>query len=271
MLIAVDTGGTKTLVASFSQAGILEHSRKFATPTSTADYITQLVVAIKDLTNNETAEVISVALPGIVKDGVALWCNHLGWKDFDIRAALAEYFPGTPVLVENDANLAGLAETRSLQTIPDSSLYITISTGIGTGMITGGVIDPGLRLSEGGRIMVEFDGAVREWESFASGSAIYSTYGRFARDITDNATWNHIADRISRGFLVLIPMIQPEVIIVGGSIGTYFERYGDQLIALLKEKLPAHIAVPRCIKAAHPEEAVVYGCYYYALDSLVLN
>ena len=147
MLIAVDTGGTKTLVASFSQAGILEHSRKFATPTSTADYIVQLIVAIKDLTNNETAEVISVALPGIVKDGVALWCNHLGWKDFDIRAALAEYFPGTPVLVENDANLAGLAETRSLQTIPDSSLYITISTGIGTGVITGGVIDPGLRLS----------------------------------------------------------------------------------------------------------------------------
>lgn len=271
MLIAVDTGGTKTLVASFSEAGSLEESRKFATPTATDDYIAQLVSAIREISTTQTIEVIVVALPGIVKDGIALWCNHLGWKNFDVRTALAEHFPETPVLVENDANLAGLAETRSLPAVPDSSLYITISTGIGTGMITGGVIDPGLRLSEGGRALVEFDGIVREWESFASGSAIYQTYGRFARDITDKATWDKIADRISRGFLVLIPIIQPDVIIVGGSIGTYFERYSAQLNALLSEKLPPHIALPTLLKATHPEEAVVYGCYYYALDSLTLS
>lgn len=271
MLIAVDTGGTKTLVASFSEAGLLEHSRKFPTPLDTTQYITQLAASIRDLAGTATIDTIVIALPGIVKNGIALWCNHLGWKNFDVRAALADHFPGTPLLVENDANLAGLAETRTLAPVPDSSLYITISTGIGTGMITGGVIDPGLRLSEGGRIMIEFDGMVREWESFASGSAIHATYKRFARDITDDSTWNQIADRISRGLLVLIPMIQPDVIIIGGSIGTYFERYNDQLTALLAERLPAHIAVPPCTKAAHPEEAVVYGCYYYALDSLVLK
>jgi glucokinase len=271
MLIAVDTGGTKTLVASFSEAGTLEASRKFPTPVDANEYIAQLTAAIHDIAGTATIDSIVIALPGIVKNGIALWCNHLGWKNFDVRSALAKYFPETPLLVENDANLAGLAETRSLASIPDSSLYITISTGIGTGMITGGVIDPGLRLSEGGRIMIEFDGVVREWESFASGSAIHTTYKRFARDITDDSIWNQIADRISRGLLVLIPMIQPDIIIIGGSIGTYFERYSNQLIALLTEKLPAHITVPPCVKAVHPEEAVVYGCYYYALDSLVLK
>lgn len=271
MLIAVDTGGTKTLVASFSEAGVLENSQKFPTPTSTSEYISQLTTTIRNIAKGEAIDSIVIALPGIVKNGVALWCNHLGWKNFDVRAALGVSFPNTPLLVENDANLAGLAETRSLEPVPDSSLYVTVSTGIGTGMITGGVIDPGLRLSEGGRIMIEFDGVVREWESFASGSAIHTTYKRFARDITDDSTWNHIADRISRGLLVLIPMIQPDIIIIGGSIGTYFDRYGDQLMALLAEKLPAHIAVPPCVQATHPEEAVVYGCYYYALDSLVLK
>lgn len=271
MLIAVDTGGTKTLVASFSEAGELEVSRKFLTPSDTLEYIAQLTAAIRDIAGDAPVDTIVIALPGIVKDGIALWCNHLGWKNFDVRAALQDYFPGTPLLVENDANLAGLAEARSLSPVPNSSLYVTVSTGIGTGVTTSGVIDPGLRLSEGGRIMVEFDGMVREWESFASGSSIYATYGRYARDITDSATWNQIADRISRGLLVLIPVIQPDIIIIGGSIGTYFERYGEQLMALLAEKLPAHIAVPPCVKAAHPEEAVVYGCYYYAIDSLVLN
>lgn len=271
MLIAVDTGGTKTLVASFSEAGILENSQKFPTPTDTDEYINQLTATIRSVADGGAIDSIVIALPGIVKNGIALWCNHLGWKNFDVRAVLETYFPNIPLLVENDANLAGLAETRSLSSVPDSSLYVTISTGIGTGMITGGVIDPGLRLSEGGRIMIEFDGIVREWESFASGSAIHATYRRFARDITDEATWNQIADRISRGLLVLIPMIQPDIIIIGGSIGTYFERYDNQLRALLTEKLPAHISVPPCVKAAHPEEAVVYGCYYYALDNLALR
>src|SRR5690606_25422172 len=137
-----------------------------------------------------------------------------------------------PVLIENDANLAGLAEARMLDPTPVSSLYVTISTGIGTGVITNGHIDPGLRLSEGGRALIEYDGSVREWESFASGKAIYTIYGKFARDITNKRHWDQIADRISRGFLAAIPLIQPDVIIIGGSIGTYFQRYGKQLEAI---------------------------------------
>ena len=46
-----------------------------------------------------------------------------------------------PVLLENDANLAGLGETRQLKKIPAQSLYVTISTGIGSGIITDGHID----------------------------------------------------------------------------------------------------------------------------------
>ena len=63
-------------------------------------------------------------------------------------------------------------------------------------------------------------------------------------------------------------MLQPDVIIIGGSIGTYFERYYPTLKRLLTEHLPAHIDVPEIRQAAHPEEAVVYGCYYYGKDAL---
>jgi glucokinase len=117
-------------------------------------------------------------------------------------------------------------------------------------------------------MLVEFDGMVREWESFASGKAIHATYNSYAKDITNERTWQQIADRISRGFLAVVPMIQPDVIIIGGSIGTYFNRFGTQLEAILREKLPPHIACPTFRQAKHPEEAVLYGCYYYALDTL---
>jgi glucokinase len=268
MLVTVDTGGTKTLIASFSQNGDIGETIKFPTPPNQEQYVTLLRKTLQENYGNVPVEAIVIALPGIVKDGVAVWCNNLGWKNFDAHHALTGVLGNTPVIIENDANLAGLAETRILDPMPVSSLYVTISTGIGTGVITNGRIDPGLRYSEGGRALVEFDGVVREWESFASGKAIYETYGKYARDITNERVWRQIADRISRGFLAAVPIIQPDVIIIGGSIGSYFEKYGDQLQAILREKLPPHIVCPRVVQAKHPEEAVIYGCYYYALDYL---
>jgi len=268
MLVTVDTGGTKTLVASFSEDGVLGAQIKFPTPPKSADYVTLLRQTLIETYGGQPVEAIVVALPGIIKNGVAIWCNNLKWKNFDAASALKGVLGDAPILIENDANLAGLAETRALHTIPPLSIYVTVSTGIGTGIITNGRIDPSLRYSEGGRALVEFDGIVREWESFASGRVIYDVYGKYARDITSKRTWNQIADRISRGFFVLIPLLQPDVIIIGGSIGTYFEKYAEQLKNILKEKLPAHIPVPKIVQAQHPEQAVIYGCYYYALDSL---
>jgi len=268
MLVTVDTGGTKTLVASFEKDGTMGETIKFPTPATEKEYVDLLKETLRRTYNPREVEAVVVALPGIVKNGVAVWCNNLGWKNFNAADTLKGVLGDAPILIENDANLAGLAETRVLDPLPESSLYVTISTGIGTGVITGGHIDPGLRLSEGGRMLVEFDGAVREWESFASGKAIYATYRRYARDITSKRTWEHIADRVSRGFLAVIPMIQPDVVIVGGSIGTYFEKFGPTLEGILKEKLPSHIPCPAFRKAAHPEQAVLYGCYYYALDTL---
>jgi glucokinase len=272
MLVTVDTGGTKTLVARFGQDGVAGEIIKFSTPKNQNEYVALLRETLQANFSDTPVEAVVVALPGIIKNGVAVWCNNLGWKDFDAHTALEGVLgDDTPVLIENDANLGGLAETRILSPIPVSTLYVTISTGIGTGVITNGQIDPGLRHSEGGRALIEFKGQVREWEDFASGKAIRETFGKYARDITDEHTWEQIADRISRGFLAIVPIIQPDTIIIGGSIGTYFRHYGKQLEAILRDKLPPHIPCPHFKQADHPEQAVIYGCYYYALDYLARN
>ena len=268
MLVTVDTGGTKTLVASFSEDGVVGEQIKFPTPKDQTEYVALLRKTLEDTYGSDQVEAIVIALPGIIKGNVAVWCENLKWSNFNVVEALQGVLNGVPILVENDANLAGLAETRTLPVVPESSLYVTVSTGIGTGVTTNGVIDPGLRHGEGGHALVEYDGVVRKWESFASGQAIHDTYGAYARDIQDPAIWNQIADRISRGFLAVIPIIQPDVVIIGGSIGTYFDNYGAQLTNILTEKLPPHIPCPEFRQAAHPEQAVIYGCYYYALDTL---
>lgn len=270
MIVAVDTGGTKTLITAFSHDGIAGEKIKFKTPPREEDYLVLLKETLKNTYGGQRIDAVVVAMPGIVKDGVAVWCNNLKWKNFHVAKALKGVLGDAPVWVENDANLAGLAETRSRSPMPLSSLYVTVSTGIGTGITTNGRIDPGLKFSEGGRMLVEYQGKVREWESFASGQAIYKAYDQYARDITSKRTWNEIADRISRGFLAAIPMLQPQIIIIGGSIGTYFEHYSERLENILNTHLPEHIPCPRIVPAKHPEEAVIYGCYYYAIDDLSL-
>ena len=176
--------------------------------------------------------------------------------------------PGVPVLIENDVKLAGLGEARIMHPIPTSVMYISISTGIGIGVIEDGKIDKAMRKSEAGHMFIEYDGRVQRYESFASGKSIVKIYKKFAREITSKRTWRQIADRISRGLLVLVPVIQPDVIVFGGSVGTYYERYGAYLKEILANHLPDHIPSPKLVQAKHPEEAVVYGCYYYGIDYL---
>jgi predicted NBD/HSP70 family sugar kinase len=271
MLVTIDTGGTKTLIASFGEDGHIGETLKFPTPRKTDEYIDLLRNTLEKTYGHEKVEAIVIALPGVVEDGVAVWCANLGWRDFDVRAALSGVLGGAPILIENDANLAGLAEARALHPVPLSVLYVTVSTGIGTGIITEGRIDPAFTKSEGGHMLVEFDGVVRGWETFASGKAIYAAYETYARDITSEHIWDQIADRISRGFLAIIPLLQPKIIIIGGSIGTYYDQYGKKLETILDEKLPVDIARPPIQQAKNPETAVLYGCYYHALNFLSHN
>lgn len=267
MLVTVDTGGTKTLITTFDHDGQPGAYLKFATPKLFEDYLEQLTEELHGVIGDDHPDGIVIGIPGVIKDNMILWCGNLPWSDCDLAGPIGGAF-NCPVWLANDADLAGLAETRSLAKTPDLSLYVTISTGIGTGIIIRGNLDPALGGSEGGHCLVEYDGRVRMWEDFAAGSAIKATYGKYARDISDPKVWNQIADKISRGFLALLPALQPDVIIIGGSIGTYFDNYGDQLERLLREHLPPHIKLGELRQAAHPEEAVIYGGYYYGSDQL---
>ena len=55
--------------------------------------------------------------------------------------------------------------------------------------------------------------------------------------------------------------MQPEVIVIGGGVGTYFDRFGKILAAEIKKyKIPL-VKQPVLRQAQRPEEAVVFGCY----------
>ncbi len=268
MILAVDTGGTKTLVAAYSASGDKQIISKFPTPLDTRDYIEQLTQTI--LASKVTPlDCMVVAVPGLIDaHSIISICPNLGWRNFDLLSALKQGFPDTQIILENDANLAGLGEVRSQKLTTGTHIYITISTGIGSGIIIDGRIHPAVRRSEAGHMLLEYEGKLQDWEHFASGRAIADSYKKMAHDITDPHDWAAIVTRIEKGFLALIPLLQPDSIIIGGSVGTYYDRYMPLLIDTLKQKLPEVVPIPEFHQAIHPEEAVIYGCYYHGIDTL---
>ncbi len=273
MIIAVDTGGTKTLLTLFSDTGSVIKDYRLPTPADQNKYLIELALQVADFIKDidpKQIRALSLASPGIIKNNVIVWGGgNLGWKNVHVTNALRQVLPtGTPIFVENDANLGALGEARTLKRKYRMVLYVTISTGIGAGVVTDGILNPYLLSSEVGHMPLEYDGTVKRWETFASGKAIKKAYGKYAKDISSKRAWNHITDRMSRGLLAIIPVLQPDIIIIGGSIGTHFEKYGEQLQQLLRERTLASIAVPPIVQASKPEEAVAYGGYYHALNCL---
>lgn len=265
MIVAVDTGGTKTLVAVFDTKGQIIAERKFPTPKDVHDYAKQTRAVVDELLGDEDITCLSVALPGTVVDGVMTWAGNLGWHDVDMKKLMEGHYD-CPVIVENDANLAGLAETRVLARVPALSMYYTVSTGIGTGLIVNGQIHPVFSRAEGGRILLKHDNSYKIWEKFASGKAIHRKYHKLASEITDRHTWHDIADNIAQGMLAVLPMLRPDIVIIGGGVGTYFDRFADRVNEILKQHMHDGY-LPTIVPAVHAEEAVIYGCYYHALDS----
>lgn len=265
MIVAVDTGGTKTLVAVFNTDGEVVSRDKFPTPQNIDTYLNELKLVIDTLTTNNDITCLSVALPGVIENGILVTAGNLGWHDTDMKALLSDHYD-CPIIVENDANLAGLAEARALNEVPEVCLYVTVSTGIGTGIVLNGKLNPLLSRSEGGHIVLSHDGGWETWESFASGKALKERTGKLASDISDKQTWHEISDNVAQGLMAILPFLRPDVVIVGGGVGTHFDKFGPHLINTLEANINYHYK-PKIIQAVHPEEAVIYGCYYHALDT----
>ncbi|MEH1015892.1 ROK family protein [Micromonospora sp. CPCC 206060] len=104
-----------------------------------------------------------LAVPGLVSgDGLVRLAPNLGWRDVDVTAVLAGH-PGiappgmTPLLVENEANLAALGELHAAPTGPRSFVHISGEIGIGAGIVLDGALFRGARGFSGeiGHLAVE--------------------------------------------------------------------------------------------------------------------
>ena len=274
----VDIGGTKLLAVAADEDGRIVAERRYPTPSGSEAVLGAIAAVVADLIAAAPGiAAAGVGLPGLVdlRGAVHYAPNLPGFVGVEAQTRLAAACP-VPVVVDNDANVAALAEVvhgagRGRKEV----LVVTLGTGIGGGLVINGAVNRGGFgfAAEIGHFTVERGGPPcacggrGHWEALASGSAL----GRRAREwaargdapnvlaraggdvaaITGHEAGlsalageadglallaEHGAD-VALGLGGLVNILDPELVVIGGGL----VHLGEALLAPIRAALPAHV------------------------------
>ena len=184
-IVSIDIGGTRLRAASYKQDQFQPISQKrVETKAKEPNAFGRLIDLLEDIwPKNENVDAIGVSSPGPVDPhtGVIMVTPNIKeWRDFPITAKLTDHF-GIPAYLDNDANLAGLAEWKfGAGRGHHNVLYLTVSTGVGGGVIINDQLLQGHHglAAELGHTTIQADGPLcgcgqpGHLESFSSGTGI---------------------------------------------------------------------------------------------------
>lgn len=273
-LFGIDVGGTTIKFGVFKENK--ELIDQWSIPTNTDDkgenILPEISKSIKEYIsgkniNNNEIKGIGIGVPGPVSDdGVVNGCVNLGWGVVNVRAEL-EALTGIPVVVDNDANLAGAGELwiGGGQNY-NSIIFVTLGTGVGGAIINNGSIIRGINGAGGeiGHINVVDDedfkcncGRIGCLETLTSATGIVKLANKFlsqsnaesnlrkietvtARDVFDQAKNNDqlaieivetVGMYLGKSFVNLSLVTNPEAFVIGGGVS----KAGQILIDVVKK------------------------------------
>ncbi|MCW2715675.1 MAG: hypothetical protein JWN88_2722 [Frankiales bacterium] len=159
-VLALDIGGTKIAAALVSDDG--EVVRSARAPTA-GDPWPVCLALLQEVRGTEAVDGIGAGSSGPMQwpSGRLSPLNVPGWRDFPLRDALRDAFPGLPVRVHNDAACVAVGEHwRGAGRGVDDLVGMVVSTGVGGGLVLGGRLVDGAGGNAGhiGHVVVEPDG-----------------------------------------------------------------------------------------------------------------
>jgi fructokinase len=231
----VETGGTWCVCAVGSGPEEIVKSKRFAT-TGPEETLARIVGFF---TEGPEVAAIGIGAFGPVdldRDsptwGYVTTTPKPGWQHVSVASVVAERL-GVPVAFDNDVDAAALGEHRwGAGRGAGSLFYLTVGTGIGGGLLTGGRPWHGLVHPEVGHIRVprdhdpdraSFPGICPVhgdcWEGVASGPAIAERCGCRPEELSeDHPVWKIEAEYLAVGILSIVLVSSPERLIVGGGV-----------------------------------------------------
>ena len=272
--LALDIGGTKFSVAVFEGARMVERESHATDREGGRDWmLAKLEEAIRTLGRRGPFDRCGVGFGGPVdfeRQRVALSTHVAGWCDFDLPGHLTNLLGFVPIM-DNDANVGALGEAaygagRGYRPL----FYMTLSTGIGGGIITGGgTVYRGADSYAGeiGHLTVQpggpecLCGSRGCLERMCCGLWLERDYGKSASELMRDPAFveRYVVD-LARGLKAAIMLLNPARIVIGGGIS----KAGDRLFVPLQAELRRQItswsrARIDVVPAELGDDSVLYG------------
>jgi glucokinase len=278
-VLAFDLGGTKFAFGVVAENGDVIGADKIETltkqgPEQAIQRVNLAAQSLLQKLNIKSAELIGIGIASPGPLDIAKGCvdgspNLPGWSGYSIEKGLSSFF-NLPARIDNDANAAALGEYKfGAGKDKKNMVYITVSTGIGGGVIVDGRLMRGANgnAAELGHLTLNINGPACPcgangcFEMYASGTAIarrtreaiqagaqsqiIDLAGRAEaitthhiltalqkNDALAQKIWNETTEYLGRGLAVVINTFNPELIVVGGGV----TAAGDLLFTPVREK-----------------------------------
>jgi predicted NBD/HSP70 family sugar kinase len=274
VIIGIDIRPLQTTVALADVNGKFSSQEVLPTPPDPKVAVESLVVRIERLLRScggKKVEGVGISLPGRVERGSErlVFAPNLKWTEFDIREPV-EKATGLDVEIENAANACVLAAVWFDHIESQNLVVVTVSEGIGTGILVNGQLARGLSgmAGEFGHVPLDPEGPLCScgsrgcWEVFGSNRAALRYYGapggltfqdllRLAEQGDDRAAQalETMAHYLGRGMRMIVAGLDPEVIVVIGDLTRSWHRFGPVIQSEVQAQvLPGGVA-PRLIPA----------------------
>lgn len=242
---ALEAGGTKMVCAIGNELG--EIQERIEIPTVTPDITMPQII---DFFKQFDIQAIGVGCFGPVslnKDaenyGHITSTPKTAWKNYDMVGTLERELE-VPVGFDTDVNGSALGEatwgsTKGLS----NSIYITVGTGIGVGVISNGALLHGMMHPEAGHMLIRkhpqdtYEGKCPYHkaclEGLAAGPAIEERWGQKGIQLTDKKeVWELEAYYIGQAIVNYILVLSPERIVLGGGV-----MHQEKMLPLVRQEV----------------------------------
>jgi predicted NBD/HSP70 family sugar kinase len=295
VIIGVDIRPTQTTVAVADANGRFISREVLPTPADPQAALDSLIESIQGVIRScrkQKIEGIGISVPGRFNRDVdrLVFAPNLKWRDFDIRTPIVKA-TGLEVELENAANACVLAavwfdrleECRNL-------VVVTVSEGIGTGLLVNGQLIRGLNgmAGEFGHVPLDASGPVCGcgsrgcWEVFASNRAALRYYSESHEsegltfqnlleraeggDVRAGSALERMAHYLGRGMRMIVAGLAPERIIVVGDVTRAWDRVGGIIECEIQRQVLPGGRPPTLVPAAEDGTARLRGTIALVLE-----
>ena len=279
--IGLDIGGTKVMAAAANKKGEILERIHLQTPTALQEGLDLLKDAVLQLAKERRVLAIGAAIGGPLdwEQGIVSPLHQPEWRGIPLKEIMETEF-GCPFYVDVDTNIAALGEYKFGGERPERLLYMTVSTGVGGGLLMDGKIYRGMQGGhpEVGHQAIHFHcsfpervhcdcGAPDCLEALISGTGIRRVYGKPAEQLNSDE-WREVGVNLGLGIRNIACFYTPDVVVLGGGVAV---GGGAKLIETAEETMRSRLNIvpaPRVRLSNLGYDTALQGTIAVAMDGL---